>query len=89
MADGTGDRRNRGGGFQQRRRDTHAEEHAFNGVERGAHVARLREVADDDFGAQRAKAIGSFVGVVHHRTHAAPALAQQRYDFVAQADTAA
>ena len=52
MANGAGDRRDGGCGFEDRRRDADAEEHPLHGIERCADIAGSSEVADDDFGAE-------------------------------------
>jgi hypothetical protein len=51
---------------------------------RQGHVSRSREVADDDFGAERAQFIGGLVAsVVHHCSYTPAALAQERHNLVA------
>ena len=85
MADGTGHRRNGGGGLEVGRRQAHAEEHPLDRVEGRRDICRPREVTDDDVGAERAQGIGAVVVVVRHRSYGPPALTQQRHDLAAHA----
>ena len=90
VADGTGHRRNCGGGLEVGRHQAHAEEHPLGRVEGHGDICWPREVTDDDVGAQRPQGIGAVVVVVRHRSYGLVALTQQRDNLAADAaDSAA